>query len=98
LLQHTGIGSPTKLRRITVTFDGFDQESEPMPVLRHPLSGAVYTLRDDGLVDVDNNGLRGTFDHQGRYRGGDLKVADPHMLLWLAGPQLPPEYNVRRNR
>ena len=69
-----------------------------MPILRHPLSGAVYTLRDDGLVDVDNNGLRGTFDHQGRYREGDLKVADPHLLLWLAGPQLPADSNVRRNR
>ncbi|MBX3706682.1 MAG: hypothetical protein KF911_08590 [Pseudomonadales bacterium] len=69
-----------------------------MPVLRHPLSGATYTLRGDGLVDVDNNGLKGTFRFDGRYHSGDLKVADPHMLLWLAGPQLPPESNVRRNR
>ena len=28
-----------------------------MTALKHPLTGAVYTLRDDGLVDVDNNGL-----------------------------------------
>jgi len=69
-----------------------------MPALRHPLSGAVYTLRDDGLVDVENNGLRGTFSYDGRYCSGDLKLADPHMLLWLAGPQLPPGANVRRNR
>ncbi|HAR31281.1 MAG TPA: hypothetical protein DCR65_07135 [Gammaproteobacteria bacterium] len=69
-----------------------------MPVLRHPLSGATYTLRDDGLVDVDNNGLRGTFDYTGRFRGGDLRFADPHMLLWLAGPQLPAGHNIRRNR
>ncbi|MGA0838870.1 MAG: hypothetical protein ACO3Z6_07610 [Pseudomonadales bacterium] len=69
-----------------------------MPVLRHPLSGATYTLREDGLVDVDNNGLRGTFDYTGRFQSGDLRFADPHMLLWLAGPQLPIEHNIRRNR
>ncbi len=32
-----------------------------MTALKHPLTGAVYTLRDDGLVDVDNNGLTGVF-------------------------------------
>jgi hypothetical protein len=73
-------------------------KEKQMPVLRHPLSGAVYTLRDDGLVDVDNNGLRGTFDVQGRHVAGDLRVADPHLLLWLAGPQLPPRNRVRRHR
>ena len=69
-----------------------------MPALRHPLSVAVYTLRDDGLVDVENNGLRGTFSFDGRFRSGDLRQADPHLLLWLAGPQLPAGANVRRNR
>jgi hypothetical protein len=69
-----------------------------MPALRHPLSGAIYTLRDDGLVDVENNGLRGTFRFDGRHQAGELRQADPHLLLWLAGPQLPPEANMRRNR
>jgi hypothetical protein len=87
-----------KPRKLTVRPDGFNEEDCPMPILRHPLSGAVYTLRDDGLVDVDNNGLRGTFSFDGRYHDGELRVADPHMLLWLAGPQLPTQYNVRRNR
>lgn len=69
-----------------------------MTVLRHPLSGATYTLRDDGLVEVENNGLKGVFTFDGRYREGELRQADPHLLLWIAGPQLPPEANVRRNR
>ena len=69
-----------------------------MTVMRHPLSGAIYTLRDDGLVEVENNGLKGVFQFDGRYREGELRQADPHMLLWIAGPQLPPEANVRRNR
>ncbi len=69
-----------------------------MAALKHPITGAIYTLRDDGLVDVDSNGLRGVFYFDGRHHSGDLKVADPHMLLWLAGPQLPDGANVRRNR
>jgi hypothetical protein len=69
-----------------------------MTVLRHPLSGAIYTLRDDGLVDVENNGLKGVFSFDGRFKGGDLRQADPHLLLWIAGPQLPAGANVRRNR
>ena len=69
-----------------------------MAVLKHPLSGATYSLRDDGLVDVDNNGLTGVFHSDGRRESGELQQVDPHMLLWLAGPQLPAEDAVRRNR
>ena len=69
-----------------------------MAVLKHPVSGAIYTLRGDGLVEVENNGLQGVFAWNGQYRSGDLRQADPHMLLWLAGPQLPDGANVRRNR
>ena len=69
-----------------------------MTILKHPLSGATYTLREDGLVEVENNGLTGVFAFDGRHRSGDLRHADPHMLLWMAGPQLPEGANVRRNR
>lgn len=69
-----------------------------MTVLKHPLSGATYTLREDGLVDVENNGLRGVFAYTGQHKSGELRQADPHMLLWMAGPQLPAEFAVRRNR
>lgn len=70
-----------------------------MPALKHPITGAIYTLRDDGLVDVDNNGLRGVFYNDGRHHSGALTYADPHMLVWLAGPQLPTgDENFRRHR
>jgi hypothetical protein len=69
-----------------------------MPALKHPLSGAIYTTQDDGLVEVDNNGLKGLFHFDGRHHSGELRHADPHMLLWLAGPQLPEEAAVRINR
>ncbi len=62
------------------------------------MTGALYRLRDDGLVDVDNNGLVGTFRYDGAHVAGALRSADPHMLLWLAGPQLTASDNVRRNR
>ncbi len=67
-----------------------------MPALQHPLSGAIYRLREDGLVDVENNNLRGVFYADGRHHSGELTYADPHMLLWLAGPQLPAEASFNR--
>ncbi len=69
-----------------------------MAVLKHPVSGAVYTVRADGNVDVANNGLTGVFTFDGQYIEGDIKQADPHFLLWLAGPQLPSDAQVRTNR
>ena len=69
-----------------------------MTIYVHPLSGATYTLREDGLVDVENNGLTGVFAFNGQHREGELTQADPHMLLWIAGPQLPDADNIRRNR
>ena len=69
-----------------------------MPALKHPLSGAIYTAQDDGLVEVDSNGLKGPFHCDGRHHSGELRHADPHMLMWLAGPQLPEEAAVRMNR
>ncbi len=60
-----------------------------MARLKHPLNGAMYTVVDDGLVEVENNGLTGRFTWDGRHQAGDLTYADPHMLVWLAGPQLP---------
>jgi NAD(P)-dependent dehydrogenase (short-subunit alcohol dehydrogenase family) len=56
--------------------------------LRHSLTGAIYTLRDDGLVDVEQDGRVGVFDAKGSYLRGDVTEADLHLLGWIAGPQL----------
>ena len=69
-----------------------------MAIMKHPNSGAIYTLRKDGNVDVENNGVTGVFTSNGRYLSGDIRQADPHFILWLAGPQLPAESMVRVNR
>ena len=53
--------------------------------LRHPISGAVYTQRADGQVEVEHDGKIGFFKTDGQYVRGDVHFADPHMLNWLQG-------------
>ena len=60
------------------------------------MNGAMYTVQSDGFVEVENNGLVGVFSWDGRHQSGDLTYADPHMLVWLAGPQLPEGIAVQR--
>jgi len=69
-----------------------------MAKLKHPLSGAIYSLEPNGTVKVDNNGAVGYFDAQGRHISGEIKQADPHLVQWLAGPQLPAGMGTRRHR
>lgn len=52
------------------------------------MNGAMYTVLKNGNVTVENNGLAGEFTWDGRHVSGELTYADPHMLVWLAGPQL----------
>ncbi len=56
---------------------------------KHPLSGAIYDVRDDGLVEVSLDGHVGLFTPGGDHVSGDLYHADPHLCGWLAGPQMP---------
>ena len=56
--------------------------------LRHPLNGALYSLRDDGKVLVELDGRSGVFAGDGSHVSGELGEADPHLLTWMAGPQL----------
>lgn len=55
----------------------------------HPLSKAIYDVREDGLVDVSLGDRRGVFTPQGIRVEGDLYNVDIHLCHWLAGPQLP---------
>ena len=57
--------------------------------MRHPLSGAIYDVQDDGCVLVTNkDGRSGKFTEGGVWLEGDLGESDPHMCQWLAGRQL----------
>ncbi len=55
----------------------------------HPLSKAIYDVRDDGLVEVTSGDRRGLFTPNGVRVDGDLYNVDIHLCHWLAGPQLP---------
>jgi hypothetical protein len=55
----------------------------------HPLSRALYVVREDGLVEVTLGERRGVFTPNGDRLEGDLYSVDIHLCHWLAGPQLP---------
>jgi NAD(P)-dependent dehydrogenase (short-subunit alcohol dehydrogenase family) len=54
--------------------------------LRHPLTGYIYTSRDDGNVEVADGDRTGVFRVDGSWLKGQLREADPHMLGFVAGP------------
>jgi hypothetical protein len=69
-----------------------------MPRKRHALSGATYESDGEGVVRVTNKaGVVGRFDGRGSWIDGELREADPHMCLWVAGRQLPPgaQFNAK---
>ena len=55
----------------------------------HPLSGATYTELGEGLVRVEKAKKYGVFQWNGHHVEGDLTHADPHLLQWIGGPELP---------
>ena len=60
-----------------------------MRTIKHPLSGAIYDLTANGTIEVTKNDRRGVFTEHGVWLEGDLRQADPHLCLWIAGKQLP---------
>lgn len=62
----------------------------------HPISGAVYEEVGDGTVRVDDpaRGKSGRFTWQGDWVEGALTHADPQMLLYIGGPNLPPGRDI----
>lgn len=58
--------------------------------MRHPLSGHIYGVDEDGLVRVVKaDGEYGRFRWNGRWVEGPVRHADPQLCLWVGGPQLP---------
>lgn len=60
-----------------------------MRSIKHALSGATYDLRADGNIEVSKDGRSGVFTSTGTFISGEVRHADPHMCLWIAGPALP---------
>lgn len=51
----------------------------------HPVSKYVYTLTEDGLVEVRDpeTGLFGLFDENARWISGELRYADAQATGWV---------------
>ncbi len=62
----------------------------------HPISGAVYEEIGDGVVRVEDRarGKYGLFKWDGAWIEGDLTYADPHLLRFIGGPDLPPGTDI----
>lgn len=62
----------------------------------NPFTGAVYEELGDGLVRIDDKakGKWGVFRYDGTWIEGDLTYADPSMLLYVGGPDLPPGRDI----
>lgn len=73
-----------------------DREWEPLDDgrlytrLRHPLTGHVYERGEDGRVRVTNaRGEVSVFNADATWVEGPITHADPNMLNWIGGRQLP---------
>jgi phenylpropionate dioxygenase-like ring-hydroxylating dioxygenase large terminal subunit len=62
----------------------------------HPISGAIYEEVGNGMVRVTDaaKGKEGLFRHDGTWIDGNLTYADPHMLTYVGGPDLPPGRDI----
>src|SRR5262245_52130115 len=62
----------------------------------HPLTGTMYEDIGGGRVRVQKQGSDafGIFTWQGEWLEGEVTQADPHMLLYIAGPDLPRDHEV----
>ena len=62
----------------------------------HPINGMEYADQGDGVVKVTDHksGRWGRFRYDGVWLEGELSHADPHFLLFIGGPKLPPEMDI----
>ena len=62
----------------------------------HPLSGTMYEDIGDGKIKVQKEGSNayGIFTWKGEWLEGEVTQADPHMLLYIGGPDLPRDHEV----
>ena len=68
-----------------------------MRSMKHPLTGVVYELDDDGDVRLTDGDRTGTFDRYGRWLSGERLIPDPEMCLWVgAGPRQAVDLSTNR--
>jgi len=62
----------------------------------HPLTGTIYEDLGEGRAKVQKQGSNayGIFTWQGEWLEGEVTQADPMMLLYISGPDLPRDHEV----
>lgn len=62
----------------------------------HPISGVIYEELGEGVVALQDprNGKSGKFKWDGTWLEGEITHADPHLLIHIGGPELPPHKNI----
>jgi len=65
-----------------------------MRSIRHPLSGAIYDLQDDGTIVVTKDGQSGRFTKEGVYLSGEIRSADAHLCGWIGGRDMPSRHRL----
>lgn len=65
--------------------------------VRHPLDNQFYELQPDGLIRVEDPASKkvGLFKRDGAPVSGELRYADPQMLIWVGCRRGGP--GIRRN-
>jgi len=73
-----------------------EQVKHPLRSEPHPITGSLYTAIGDGLVKVEDKakGKYGVFKWDGTWIEGDLTYADPHLLIFVGGPDLPESHDI----
>jgi nitrite reductase/ring-hydroxylating ferredoxin subunit len=68
-----------------------DPQAREFTRWKHPLSGLLYELGDDGLVHVTKSGSEDVsrFRADGAWVDGPITHVDPNMCNWVGGKQLP---------
>ena len=57
---------------------------------RHPMNGHLYERVEENRVKVTNlDGIDSFFDADGNWLEGPQTQADPHLCMWVGGPNLP---------
>ena len=57
---------------------------------RHPMSGHIYERAGENLVHIiEESGNVSVFDESGNWIEGEMTQADPHLCMWVGGPQVP---------
>ena len=86
--RQNNVGGGTPHLMNTKDFGPMPTVEHNRPRERHPFSGAIYELREDGNVDVTMpNGKKGVFNSEAEWIEGEVGHADIHLCHYMVYPR-----------